>query len=372
VAAAILLLQEQGKLSLDDKVSKFIPDLTRANEVTIRNLLSHTSGYQEFWSVDYVLPMMLQPVTPRKVLDQWARRPLNFDPGTKWQISDTNFVITGMIVEKASGMPFHQFLQEKIFTPLDMASVANVNEQRPGANDPEGYIRYALGPLRPAPREAKGWLFAGEELAMTAQDLARWDVSVIDEKLMKPSSYRDLETLVLLKNGSATPNALAFGLTKQAGHRLLYNLGDVSGFGAANMVFPDERAAVVVLANQDTGAPGEIARGVASLLLATEDSAAPQKLELARKIFDGFQHGTIDRSLFTDDANSYLCEQALKDFAAGLAPLGTPQGFDQVDRTLANGMTLRTYRIKFAQKTLTAHTAEMPGGKLEQYLIEDE
>ena len=104
-ATAILLLQEQGKLSLDDKVAKFLPSLTRANEVTIRQLLSHTSGYQDYWPQDYVPPFMLQPIAAEKILDMWARKPLDFDPGTKWQYSNTNFVIAGVIVEKASGKP---------------------------------------------------------------------------------------------------------------------------------------------------------------------------------------------------------------------------------------------------------------------------
>src|SRR5216110_1726658 len=83
-AAAILLLQEEGKLSLDDKVAKFIPDLTRAGEVTIRQLLSHTSGYQDYWPQDYVMPMMLEPVTAQKIMETWAKKPLDFEPGTKW------------------------------------------------------------------------------------------------------------------------------------------------------------------------------------------------------------------------------------------------------------------------------------------------
>ena len=90
-----LLLQEQGKLSLDDKVGKFIPSLTRANEVTIRQLLSHTSGYQDYWPQDYVMPMMLQAVTAEKILDIWGHKPLDFEPGTKWQYSNTNYVIAG-------------------------------------------------------------------------------------------------------------------------------------------------------------------------------------------------------------------------------------------------------------------------------------
>src|SRR5438132_854166 len=79
-AAAILLLQEQGKLSLDDRVARFIPDLTRANEVTIRQLLSHTSGYQDYWPQDYVMPTMLQPVTAQKIMELWPLKPLAFDP----------------------------------------------------------------------------------------------------------------------------------------------------------------------------------------------------------------------------------------------------------------------------------------------------
>jgi CubicO group peptidase (beta-lactamase class C family) len=370
-AAALLLLQEQGKLSIDDKVSRFFPELTRSSEVTIRELLSHTSGYQEFWPVDYVLPVMLQPITPRKILDQWARRPLSFDPGTKWGISDTNYIIAGMIVEKVSGMPYHQFLQEKIFTPLGMQSVVDINLEKLSDTDPGGYMRYALGPLRVAPKEAKGWLFAGEELAMTAQDLAKWDISIIEQKLLKPVSYHDFESDVLLKNGLGTRNTLGSGITRQAGRRALYSIGDVSGFSAANTIFPDDRVAVIVLSNLDAGAPTEIINGIAPLLLAKEDPAAPQKLELARKIFDQLQHGTVDRSLFTDNANSYFSEQALKDFAASLSPLGAPQDFHQTDQVLDNGMTVRTYRIKFAQKTLTAHTSEMPDGKLEQYSVEE-
>ena len=119
-AAAILMLAEEGKLSLDDPVSKYVSGLTRGNEVTIRELLSHTSGYQDYWPQDYVMPMMLKPVTPEEILDRWGRIPLDFDPGTKWQYSNTNYVIAGVIVEKVSGMPLWTLLGKRVFTPLGM------------------------------------------------------------------------------------------------------------------------------------------------------------------------------------------------------------------------------------------------------------
>ena len=368
--AAILLLQEQGKLSLDDKVSKFIPGLTRGNEVSIRQLLSHTSGYQDYWPQDYVMPMMLDPTTAEKIMDGWARKPLDFDPGTQWQYSNTNYIIAGVIVEKASGIPLLQFLREKIFTPLGMKSVANIDQDTLAVTDPVGYMRYALGPLRPAPKEGKGWLFAAGELAMSAEDLARWDISVINQTLLQPSSYRQFETEVLLNNGAGTGYALGLDIFIEDGRRILAHSGEVSGFTAQNAVFPDDHAAIIVLTNQDAvSASGQIAHSIAPLLFPTADSATTARLGQARKIFAGLQRGAIDRSLFTANANFYFSEAALKDFATGLGPLGEPQEFTQTSQALRGGMIARVYSVRFAQKTLRAWTFEMPDGKLEQYQI---
>src|SRR5262245_29899243 len=277
-AAAIMLLQEQGKLSLDDKVSKYVPDLTRANEVTIRQLLSHTSGYQDYWPQDYVMPGMLQPTNAQQIMDTWAKKPLDFDPGTRWQYSNTNYVIAGVIVEKVARMPLLQFLQQKVFTPLGMTSVMDIDQSRLGDTDPIGYMRYALGPLRPAPKEGKGWLFAAGELAMPAQDLAKWDISMMDQKLLKPASYREFGKDVSLLNGVATQYGLGLSVNSQGGHRALSHGGEVSGFTAQNVVFPDDRAAVVVLTNQDAaGASGPIATGITQVLFSTSDAATPVK-----------------------------------------------------------------------------------------------
>jgi len=369
-AAALLMLQEQGKLSLDDKVSKFVPGLARGDEVTIRQLLSHTSGYQDFWPQDYAMPIILQPITAQQIMDMWAKKPLDFDPGTKWQYSNTNYVIAGVIAEKASGVPLVQFLHQHVFTPLGMKSIADSDSGSLGPNDPAGYIRYAIGPLRPAPKEGHGWMFAAGELAMTAEDLAKWDISIIDQKLMKPASYREFSKEVLLNNGVGTQYGLGVDVTNDSGRRRLEHGGEVSGFTAENIAYPDDGAAVVVLTNQDAAAAsGLIGRGVAPLLFETADAATAQKLEQARKIFENLQRGQVDRALFTSNANSYFTDQTLQDFASSLGPLGTPQEFTQTRQSLRGGMTERVYRIKFPQKTLRAWTYEMPDGKLEQYMV---
>jgi D-alanyl-D-alanine carboxypeptidase len=369
-ASAMLLLQQDGKLSLDDKVSRFLPDLTRADQVTIRELLSHTSGYQDYWPQDYVPPNMLKPVTATEIMDRWARKPLDFDPGTRWQYSNTNYVIAGAIIEKVSGMPLLPLIRSRILGPLGMHSVLDVNEGRLTESDPTGYMRYGLGPLRPAPKEAPGWLFAAGELAMTASDLARWDISLMDETVLKPESYRELETAVRLENGAGTGYGLGVDVAMQAGHRVISHGGEVSGFTSTNLVFPDDSAAVVVLTNQDAAsASGDIARNIGRLLFTTEDAETTRRVAQARAIFLGLEHGSIDRSLFTDDANAYFSDQALEDFASGLVPLGEPRYFVQMGQQYRGGMLLRTFQAVFSGRTLRVWTYQMPDGKLEQYQV---
>ncbi|HXN19462.1 MAG TPA: serine hydrolase domain-containing protein [Candidatus Binatus sp.] len=163
-AAAILLIAEQGKLSLDDKVSKYFPDLTRANEITVRELLSHTSGYEDYAPQDYMIPEWIKPTTPEAVLDQWAKKPLDFDPGTRWQYSNTNYVLAGRIFEKASGQQLMPFRKEKLFDPLGMTTAGDCSVDKT-PEDAAAYTRYALGPARPALREGAGWYFAAANSA---------------------------------------------------------------------------------------------------------------------------------------------------------------------------------------------------------------
>ena len=369
-AAAILMLAEEGRLSLDDKLVRWLPELTRASEVTLRQLLSMTSGYQDFWPQDYVMRLMLEPVTPQGILDRWGRKPLDFEPGTKWQYSNTNYVIAGVIAEKVSGTPLFDFLQKRVFGPLHMTTVTNTDQAPLSPDDPARYLRYALGPLRPAPKEGKGWMYAAGELAMTAEDLASWDVSLIDQTVMQPASYRQMETEVVLANGVGCRYGLGVSVSSTDGHRTIAHGGEVSGFTARNVVYPDDRAAVVVLANLDaTNATDQIATRIANLLLAGADPGKAAALEQARKVFEGLQHGRIERSLFTANANAYFTEQALADFAASLGPLGAPSEFTQQSQSLRGGMTLRRFTVRFPKKTLLIITFWMPDGTLEQYMV---
>jgi D-alanyl-D-alanine carboxypeptidase len=367
-AAAVLLLAEEGKLSLEDKVARWLPEATRAGDVTVRQLLSMTSGYQDFWPQDYVMPSMMQPTSAQEIVAGWAGKPLDFDPGAKWQYSNTNYVIAGLIVERSAGMPLLDFLQKRIFGPLDMKSVFNTDATPLPAGAPKRYHRFGLGPVRPAPKEGAGWMFAAGELAMTATDLVKWDISLIDQTVLKPESYRDMERELQLSNGAGTKYGLGVGVDIVNGRRVISHGGEVSGFCAANTIYPDERAAVVVLTNLDaTHAPQDMVTKIAEVVFAPVGGEGP--LTEAKNIFAGLQRGKIDRSRFTSNANAYFSEQALKDLAASLAPLGKPNDFSQTAEGVRGGMTFRKYSVRFSKKTLTVTTFIMSDGKLEQYVV---
>jgi hypothetical protein len=266
-------------------------------------------------------------------------------------------------------MPFFKFVQTRILTPVGLTSASDF-DANPRAANATGYLRYALGPLRQAPDASSGWMWAAGELAMTASDLAKWDISLIRRSLLSPESYRALESEVKLKNGAGTGYALGLDVAMQGGRLLLEHSGEVSGFTSENMVFPDDSAAVVVLTNQDAApASGSIGRQIAQLLFATEDALTQNRTAQARAIFDGLRQGKIDRSLFTSNASAYFSDQAIADFASSLGPVGDPTSFVQTSQSKRGGMVLRVYRATFPGRAIRVWTFETPEGKLEQYQV---
>jgi CubicO group peptidase (beta-lactamase class C family) len=366
-AAAILLLQEEGKLSIDDAVGKYVPGLTQGDKVTIRQILSHTSGYQDFWPEDYVMTPMLHAESSQQILDSWAKKPLDFEPGTKWQYSNTNFVIAGRIVEQITGAPLMDFLTQRIFRPMKMNSVWNSDEARLTQADATAYFRYALGPLRIAPKEGRGWMFAAGELAMTARDLALWDESLIAQSILKPESYKQMFTEVKLKDGTGSHYGLGVGVHDRNGHRSIEHSGEVSGFVSDNAVLVDDGVAVAVLTNQDAVSAASTIVRLAVPAVLNAAAAAPE--QQAIDLYRGLQQGRIDRALLAPNLSDYFTPEALADFQSSLAPLGDPLTFHQVHEELRGGMTFRVFDIVYPGRRLNLTTYTYPDGKLEQYLI---
>jgi D-alanyl-D-alanine carboxypeptidase len=371
LAAAMVLLAEDKKLSLDDRVSKYLPGLTRANDVTVRQLLSHTSGYQDYYPQDYLPPFMREAVTADGIIDRWARKPLDFEPGSQWQYSNTGFVVAGRIIEKVTGKPYMELLRSRIFTPVEMRSVVDLDHQPLTAVDAAGYIRYAIGPLHPVVPEAPGWLFAAGELAMTAADLALWDVALMNGKLLSPRAFKEMTTPVFLTNGASSGYSLGLDVANDKGHLRLSHGGAVSGFASQNTIWPDQHAAIVVLSNKDvSSAPRRATEELEKVLLApVQDPDAARLLEQARSLYAGLQEGRIDQSLLTANCRAYFTPQVLADYAQSLKPLGTPEKFELRSSGLRGGFSDRVYHISYPKKTLDLVVRGASDGKLEQFQI---
>jgi len=375
-AACVLLLQEEGKLSVDDPIAKYFPELTRARDVTIRNILSHTSGYEDYAPQDYTIPAWTKPTSANTIVHEWATKPLDFEPGTQYQYSNTNFNIAGLIVEKVSGEPFWAFLSRRVLTPLGMTHTIDLDTEHDKL-EPVGYMRNALGPLRPAIMEASGWYFADGEMAMPVGDLLTWDISLMNRSLLAPASYTAMETDQPLKNGQTARYGLGVSVSVRNGHRMVSHGGEVGGFVAQNVVFPDDKIAIAVLTNQEaSAAAGGIARAIATLLLPPPDSTTRNAGETAtaeaqaRRIITGLQKGQIDRALFTANCNFYFDQTSLDDHTRSLGPLGPVQTVSQTSSTLRGGMTFRAFDVAFTKgPRLRLTTYTTTDGRLEQFLI---
>lgn len=373
LASAILLLEQEGKLSLDDRVSEYLPNLTCANKISIRQLLSHTSGYQDYYPLDYIASFMQKPVTPSEIITRWACKPLDFEPGTQWQYSNTGYTVAGRILEIVAGVPLIDFLSKRIFSPIGLNSVLDLDSQSLTTSDAQGYIRFGLNSLTPAQPEASGWLFAAGELAMTARDLALWDISFINKKLLNLTSYNAMVTPSRLMNGAPLEYALGVVIKNQKGHPIIQHGGNVSGFSSYNSVWPDQKIALVVLANKDiSSAPELISEKIGQLLLREQlDSEASIALEQAKSIFCDLQQGKIDRGLLTSDANIYFTSNVLTEYTESLKPLGKPTNFEQISTGLRGGYRFRRFHITFAEKRLELITYTNPDGKIAQYMIRE-
>jgi CubicO group peptidase (beta-lactamase class C family) len=366
-AAAILMLQADGKLSLDDKVAKWIPGITDGDKITIRQLLSHTAGLQDYWPQDYSFAAMLKPITPQQIVDRWAKKPLDFAPGTAWQYSNTGYVVAGMIVEKAASKPLLAYLQDRVFKPLGMKVVDQ--DLAIGKDYPQGYQRFALGPVRAERPAAKGWLFAAGELAMSASDLAKWDIQRMNRTLLTPQQWQEQETPI-------APSK-TYGLGVDAGvadgRKYVEHSGEGVGFLLENTVFPDDKVAVVVLTNADfSNAFTSISEQIIGTILPGAPDPEATKTADARAMFDALVAGKPDRSKLTDDANYYFTDTVIGDYRESLGTLGAPTSFKAVRTArLRGGFVNRNYIVTYRDRKLAVVTYAEPGenGRYEQFLV---
>ena len=374
-AMAILLLRDEGKLSLDDPVSKYIPGITEGDRITIRELLSHTSGLQDFWPQDYLFSDMTVPTTPQHIVDKWAKKPLDFQPGARWQYSNTGYVVAGTIVEKVSGEPLLTFLNQHIFAPLGMHPLDQDNTNTPAF--PAGYHRFALGPVRVAQPPARGWLYAAGELSMTAADLAKWDIARMNRALIPPRDWAEQETPVLRTDGRTNGYGLGVYNHYSRERHVIDHGGEAVGFLTQNTVYPDTKDAIIVFTNADfSGATGTLTQGIENSVLNSPEPALAgegDRLADVHAIYDMLAQGNVDRSKFTANLNFYFTPQVIADYRNSLAPLGAPTSIEEIGQPrLRGGFVNRNYSIHYSghpNLTLVSYADPGANGRWEQFMI---
>lgn len=363
-AAAVLLLAEQGKLSLDDRLGRWLTNLGPASAVTIRQALTHTGGIRDYWPEDFVTPEMRTAASTTSIIHEWVDRPLDFPPGSEWQYSNTGYLLAGAVVEQAVGESLFEYLRKNIFAPLRMGLVIDY-QKSPGARDALGYTRHGLGPVQAAPKEGAGWLSGAAELAMPPADLALWDISLLDRSLLQGRSYEEEFAPVRLSDGISYPYALGLRVAADPdGRPLLQHSGSGSGFQAENRVWPHERIAVVVETNNDWASPAGLADRIAFIVLPPTSAEAR-----ARALFEAFQHGTVDRSQFTDTGRSYLTDQVLGETRASLGVLGPARLIELEREQKRGGMVTRVWKILCRDTRLRAIERDAADGRLVEFMV---
>ena len=374
-AMALLLLRDEGKLSLDDPVSKYIPGISSGDRITVRELLAHTAGLQDFWPQDYLFSDMRVPTSPHHIVDKWAKKPLDFEPGTQWQYSNTGYVVAGMIAEKVSGEPLLTYLNRKIFAPLGMHPLDQAQTNTP--NFPAGYHRYALGPVRIAQPSARGWLYAAGELSMTAADLAKWDIARMNRAVLPARDWIEQETPVLRVDGRT--NGYGLGVQNQYARErhVIDHGGEAVGFLTHNSVYPDTKDAIIVFTNADySGATDTLTAGIEKIVLDRPVAALSgegDRLVAVRRVYDQLLSGNPDRAKLTSNLNGYFDATVLSDYRSSLAPLGAPTAITlKRPARLRGGFVNRNYTIHYSggkELTLVTYAEPGPNGRFEQFMI---
>jgi CubicO group peptidase (beta-lactamase class C family) len=263
-ATAVMMLVEEGKLSLDDRITKYFPDGPESwRDITIRHLLTHTGGMTDY-PPDFDLR---RDYTEDELLARIKTIPLAFKPGEKWSYSNLAYVTLGILIHKVTGKFYGDFLQERVFKPLEMSTARIISEADIIPNRAAGY-RVANGQLK-----NQDWVSpslnttADGALYLTVYDMAKWDAALYTEKLLKRSSLDQMWTPVKLNDGKTFPYGFGWGLANIRGHHVVEHGGSWQGFKAQISRYVDDKLTIILFANQTRANQAKLTHDIAGLII---------------------------------------------------------------------------------------------------------
>lgn len=283
--AAIMQLAEKGKLSLDDDVSKYLPDFdTKGRRISLRRLLDHTSGIRSYTEIPEgrsIFPMSLPRDTLLRIVE---KGPYNFEPGEEQIYNNSAFFLAGLVVEKVSGMPYGEYVQRHLFEPAGMKDAHYCSDVEVRPRKTTGYDWGGKGPVQKRPL-SHTWPYAAGSLCATATDLVAWNEALHrTRRILGAATYQEMITPDTLNDGTRVGYAKGLALTPVAGHPSLHHGGGINGWTSDNLYFPAESLSVVVLYNTSgPSGPGEAARAIAEAILGRVPVASrPVQGDIAR------------------------------------------------------------------------------------------
>lgn len=372
-AAAVMLLVEDGKINLDDKISKYLKDTPEPwKDITVRHLLTHTSGLGDYpKDFDY-----RKDYTEEELFEIIKNSKLEFKPGEKWQYSNFGYVTLGILIRKVSGKFYGDYLQEKVFQPLKMDTARVISEADIIPNRASGYT------LDNGKLKNQSWVSpslnttADGALYMTVKDLAKWDVALYGEKILKKSSLEQIWSPVKFNDGNTFPYGFGWSLGKVTGSRVFEHSGGWQGFSSHISRFVDEKTTVIVLSNLSQANSTQIARSVAEIYnpklapileKAIEDKE-PEVTKILTDILQRSIDGTIEKETFTEQAQEKLYP-IIKPFVGSLN-LGKIIKFELLERTEENDIRRYKYRVTFENSRNTIYFVMDKDNKLDGIAIQ--
>jgi CubicO group peptidase (beta-lactamase class C family) len=263
-AMAVMMLVEKGKIGLDDPITKYFPDGPEAwKKIKVRNLLSHTSGIPDYETAHLI--DLHKEYSEADLLKFAETLKLDFPPGEKWKYSNTGYVLLGIIIHKASGQFYGDFLHERVFVPLGMTTARIISDRDIVPNRAQGY-ELVKGELK-----NQDWVAASlnttadGSLYLTSLDMIKWDAALRERKLLKPASYDQMWTSMMLNNGKPAGYGFGWFVSKKDGKLFVDHTGSWQGFKSFIGRWEGDGVTVIVFANLDKADPKKIGQGVAKL-----------------------------------------------------------------------------------------------------------
>ncbi len=267
-AVAILKLRDQGKLSLDDELTKYIKDYpTDGNTVTIKHLLTHTSGVKSYTSMpEFDVDIRKKDFAPLDFINFFKDQPLDFKPGEEWRYSNSGYFILGYIIEVASGMKYEEYITKTFFETLGMTSSYYGSPNRIIKNRTNGYGK-RNGNLINTDYLSMTTPYAAGALLSTVDDLYKWSKAIMDNEIVSETSKEEAHSTYVLNNGEKTGYGYGWSIGNIQGSQLISHGGGINGFLTSSMFLPEEKVFVAILGNSDFKFPGQIARKMAAIAI---------------------------------------------------------------------------------------------------------